>query len=219
MSSIILLSAGLDSTVSLAQALREGEVKLCLTFDYGQRARLREIEASSKIARHYNIRHQVISLPFLKEITNTSLVNEEESVPVPCYDELDDKEKTAQTAAAVWVPNRNGIFINIAAGYAESMGARQVVTGFNAEEAKSFPDNSRDYLRSANKALSFSTMKGIRVVSYTLMLEKVDIIRLGRRLGAPFEYIWPCYHGGADLCGSCESCRRYQRALKAAGEL
>ncbi|MFZ5644353.1 MAG: 7-cyano-7-deazaguanine synthase QueC [Bacillota bacterium] len=218
MSSIVLLSGGLDSTVSLAQALREGEVRLCITFDYGQRAVLKEIESAEKICRHYSIQHRVVNLPFLKAITATSLVNQGEAVPEPGEEELDDYEKMTGTARSVWVPNRNGIFLNIAAGFAESMGADRVVTGFNAEEAKTFPDNSADYLKAANNALAFSTLSGVRLISYTLMLEKTDIIRLGRRLGAPLEYVWPCYFGEDKMCGRCESCKRYYRALKTLGD-
>jgi 7-cyano-7-deazaguanine synthase len=218
MSSIVLLSGGLDSAVSLAQALREGEVKLCLTFDYGQRAAAREIDASSALAVHYGLRHRVVPLPFLKEITNTALVNPQASVPEPGAEDLDSYDASAESARSVWVPNRNGIFINIAAGFAESMGAGQVVTGFNAEEAVTFPDNSADYLQAAGRALSYSTLSGIRVLSYTLMLDKAGIVRLGRRLGVPLEKVWPCYLGGERLCGRCESCKRYFRALENAGD-
>lgn len=218
MSSIVLLSGGLDSTVSLAQALREGEVGLCVTLDYGQRAAAREISSSTRIAGYYRLKHRVITLPFLKEITTTALVSLEETVPEPGDSDLDNYQSSLETARKVWVPNRNGIFINIAAGFAESMGCSKVVTGFNAEEAKTFPDNSAEYLRAASHALSFSTMNGVRVLSYTMMLDKVDIVRLGRRLGAPLELVWPCYYGGEELCGRCESCKRYYRALEMAGE-
>ncbi len=218
MSSIVLLSGGLDSTVSLSQALREGEVSLCLTFDYGQRARLKEISAAAEIAGHYRLKHRVIVLPFLKEITATSLVSREADIPEPGDDDFRRPEKMAETAGAVWVPNRNGVFINIAASFAEAMDSGQIVTGFNAEEAQTFPDNSREFLIACNQALSLSTLKKVRVLSYTQMLDKTGIVRLGRRLGAPLQYVWPCYHGGEKICGRCESCRRYLRALKEAGE-
>ncbi|MFZ5632225.1 MAG: 7-cyano-7-deazaguanine synthase QueC [Bacillota bacterium] len=214
MSSIVLLSGGLDSTVSLSQALREGEVKLCLTFDYGQRARLKEISAASEIASYYRLKHRVVVLTFLKEITGTALVNPEADVPEPEDSHFNRPEKMEETARAVWVPNRNGIFINIAAAFAESLDCGQIVTGFNAEEAKTFPDNSRDFLAASNVALSFSTLKKVKVLSYTQMLDKVEIVRLGKRLGAPLQHVWPCYHGGDQICGRCESCKRYLRALQ-----
>lgn len=218
MTSIVLLSGGLDSTVSLSQALREGGVKFCLTFDYGQRARLREIESSARIAGYYQLKHRVIALPFLKEITFTSLVNAGEDIPEPEEKDLDHSGKMEGAARSVWVPNRNGLFINTAAAFAESMGCSRVVTGFNAEEARTFPDNSREYLLAANRALSFSTLNGVRVVSYTQMLDKVEIVKLGKRLGAPLDLVWPCYFGGEKLCGRCESCLRYLRAVKLSGD-
>lgn len=216
MSSVVLLSGGLDSAVSLTQALREGEVKLCLTFDYGQRARFKEINAAGEIAGFYKLKHRVIPLPFLREITNTSLVNLDTDIPEPGEEDFDRPEIMAGTARSVWVPNRNGIFINIAASFAESLDCGRVVTGFNAEEAETFPDNSREFILASNQALSYSTMNKVRVLSYTQMLDKVEIIKLARRLGTPLEYVWPCYYGGEKLCGRCESCKRYLRAVKAA---
>lgn len=218
MASIVLLSGGLDSAVSLSQALREGEVKLCLTFDYGQRARIKEINAASEIAGFYKLRHRVIPLPFLKEITATSLVNLEADIPEPGDEHFNQPEKMAGTARLVWVPNRNGIFINIAASFAESMDCTLIVAGFNAEEAQTFPDNSREFLLAANQALSYSTLNKVRVLSYTQMLDKPGIVRLGKRLGTPMEYVWPCYYGGEKICGRCESCKRYLRAFKEVGD-
>lgn len=214
MPSIVLLSGGLDSAVSLGQALREGEVKLCLTFDYGQRARLKEVKSAIEISGYYRLKHRVITLPFLRDITGTSLVNTGVFIPEPKVYELDQDEMMSANARLVWVPNRNGLFINIAAAFAESMGCTKIVAGLNAEEAKSFPDNSREFLAAANQALSFSTLNRVRVISYTQMLNKTEIVKLGRTLGTPFQYIWPCYYGGEIICGLCESCLRYLRALK-----
>lgn len=213
MRSVVLLSGGLDSTVALAQARREGQVLLALTFDYGQRAAEAEIRASGRICAHYGLAHQVIKLPFLQEITHCALVNRESAVPELSAGQLDNADVTAQTARAVWVPNRNGLFINIAAAYAESLGAGCVVTGFNREEAQTFPDNSLDFVRAISQSLAFSTLNRVQVVSYTLMLDKKEIVALGRRLGAPLELVWSCYHGGVEMCGRCESCQRLQRAL------
>jgi 7-cyano-7-deazaguanine synthase len=218
MDSVVLLSGGLDSTVSLAQSLREGMVKLCLTFDYGQRAAAREISAAVRLAGHYGLDHKVLKIDFLGEITGTALVDRKKSIPVPKTDELDDLSVTMQSAAAVWVPNRNGVFINIAAAFAEALGCGQVVTGFNREEAATFPDNTLEYVRAASQALSYSTANKVRVVSYTQMLDKVEIVNLGKRLGVPFNLVWSCYLDREVMCGECESCRRFYRAMAGAGE-
>jgi len=213
--SVALLSGGLDSTVSLAQALREGEVLLALTFDYGQKAARREIAAAARLAAHFGVPHRVLELPFLAEVTGTALVRGQ--VPEPAREALDDPVLARATAAAVWVPNRNGLFLNIAACFAESLGAGRIITGFNREEAATFPDNSPGYVAAANAAFAFSTANGVKVLSYTQRLAKPEIVQLGRRLGVPLQWVWSCYHGGETPCGRCESCLRLQRAL-AGGE-
>jgi 7-cyano-7-deazaguanine synthase len=205
MKGVAILSGGLDSTVSLAAATRKMDVVLALTFDYGQRAAKRERDASAKIARHYKVPHRVITIPWLAGLTGTALVNRKAKLPV--------NEMSERSAKAVWVPNRNGVFIEIAAAHAESLGATRLITGFNKEEAVTFPDNSPAYVHAVNKALSFSTANGVRVVSFTGTLEKKGIVNLGRRLNAPLKFIWPCYEGGRRWCGECESCLRSLRAL------
>lgn len=189
-------------------------MRLCLTFDYGQRAAAKEIQAADGLCKHYGLRHQVIKLDFFQGITDTALVNQSRDLPGPQTKDLDNPDIAAGSAAAVWVPNRNGVFINIAAAFAESMDCGQVVTGFNREEAATFPDNSREYVDAAGLALSFSTANKVRVVSYTQMLDKVEIMELGRRLKVPWRYIWSCYRGGEKMCGVCESCRRFFRATE-----
>jgi 7-cyano-7-deazaguanine synthase len=205
MKGVAILSGGLDSTVSLAVAVRRMTVLLAVTFDYGQRAARREREASARIARRYRVPHRVIEIPWLASITRTALVNRKASLP--------RREMSERSAKAVWVPNRNGIFIEIAAAHAESLGAGRLITGFNREEAATFPDNSSAYVRAVNRALSYSTANGVRVVSFTADLDKRGIVRLGRKLGAPLGLIWPCYEGGRAWCRTCESCLRSLRAL------
>lgn len=207
----------MDSAVSLAHAFHETGVSLCLTFQYGQRAAEKEKMAAAALAAHYGVLHQVIEIPFLREITGTALVAEDEHIPEPELSRLDELEAASATAASVWVPNRNGIFINIAAAFAESAQCELVVTGFNREEAATFPDNSPEFVHAVNGALSYSTLNKVRVVSYTQRLDKVEIIKLGMKLGVPFQHIWSCYRGDEKMCGRCESCLRFQRAARAAG--
>ncbi len=217
MRQIVLLSGGLDSAVCLAQAVREGEVRLALNFSYGQRAESRERDSAKRLADYYDVPFECVELPFLKRLTGTALVGD--GVPLPELElaDLDNPQVTRETAERVWVPNRNGLFINIAACYAESLRCDVLVAGFNAEEAQTFPDNSQAFVEAANHAFSFSTRGSVRLVSYTQSLTKPEIVRLGAELGLPFEMIWSCYRGEAAMCGRCESCRRLQRALAAAG--
>jgi 7-cyano-7-deazaguanine synthase len=113
----------------------------------------------------------------------------------------------------VWIPNRNGVLINVAAAYAEGYGCDTVVTGFNREEAEEFPDNSRDYVDRANLALALSTRNRVRVESFTIDLDKRAIIRLGIELKAPLSIVWSCYRSGERMCGRCASCARLRGAI------
>jgi len=211
---IALLSGGLDSTLALALYLEKDIINLTLTFDYGQRANEKEVSAARRISEHYNIPHKVIDLPFLQEQTHSALVNRTEDLPLLDFDDLDDLSQAQQSARQVWVPNRNGLFMNIAAVYAENLGQPSVLlTGFNLEEAATFPDNSVEFMEAMNRCFSYSTQEQVTVVSPTAMMTKMEIVREGLRLNVPFEHIWSCYESMERICGQCESCQRLKRAL------
>lgn len=215
---VVLLSAGLDSTINAFEALKHHhEIVLALTFNYGQRAAKKEIESAGKIAAYLKIPHKVVELPWFKDFNKSSLLVEEQKVPTGAQVKIDDLQTSTETAKSVWVPNRNGIFLNIAAAYAEALGADAVIPGFNAEEAATFPDNSKEFLDQATKALWYSTSNHVTVGCYTAHLTKKDIVRLGQGLKVPWELIWPCYFSGDQWCGQCESCLRSKRAFLSAG--
>ncbi len=214
---VVLLSGGLDSAVNLKRALDDGGVALALTFDYGQRAARREAAAAAVMCRQLEVRHRVVALPWLAEICATALVDQGKPVPKVQVCDLGERAVTeGETADRVWVPNRNGVLVNAAAAFAEYLGASSVVAGFNAEEAATFPDNSADFVAAANAALAFSTRGKVSVKCYTHDLTKVEIVRMGREIGAPLPLVWSCYHGGSEHCWECESCARLERALRAA---
>lgn len=199
MKAIALLSGGLDSTVSMLLARQEAQVVLALTIDYGQRAAAREIEFSRNICRDYEIYHRVIELSFMKEFRSGLI------------------EESGLTVEQPWVPNRNGLFLNLAAGFAEDQGAELVICGFNREEGMDFPDNSREYVEYVNKALTFSTKNGVRVISMVQGMDKVEVYRAAASLGLKAAQMWSCYKGGDEPCNTCPSCLRNIEALKKAG--
>jgi len=218
MSAIVLLSGGLDSAVNLKRADDDTGVALALTFDYGQRAAARENAAAAAMCRRMALPHCLVRLPWMASLRASALTNPAADLPPVTAQQLDQPRVTSgQTARAVWVPNRNGAFIAIAAAYAEALEADRVVVGFNAEEAATFADNSPEFVAATNRALQYSTRSRVQVVSYTQHLQKVDIVRLGREIGAPIDLVWSCYQGGDEHCGQCESCARLERALRAAG--
>jgi 7-cyano-7-deazaguanine synthase len=213
---VVLLSGGLDSAFNLWRAPRECDVVLAVTFDYGQRAAQSEISAGRKLCERLGVPHKVVELPWFKDFTRTSLINTQAQVPVGRDIEIDHFETSAKSAKAVWVPNRNGIFINIAAAYAEGLGAEVLLAGFNAEEAATFPDNSLDFVYASTQSLRYSTANHVRVHSYCINLTKTQIVREALRMELPLEHVWPCYFSGDEWCGQCESCQRFSRAVREA---
>lgn len=217
MKAVCLLSSGLDSLASLAIASAKYDVQLGLTFDYGQLAADAEIGRSRQICDHYGIPHRVVSLDWMKEITTTSLVNRKGSVPDMAGADLGKREVTSESAANVWVPNRNGLMANIAASFAEAMGCGYIIAGFNAEEAATFPDNSPEFVECINRAFSYSTLNGVQLISPVLEMDKVAIVKEAVRAQAPLGLSWSCYRGEEKPCGLCESCVRRARAFQEAG--
>ena len=202
---VILLSGGLDSVVSLELLRKDYGTMLALTFDYGQKAVQPEISASQAICEYYNISHKVITLEWLKEITHTSLVSES-SVPT-------DIKDYKESMKAVWVPNRNGLFLNIAACFADSEGYDDIIIGANKEEAETFSDNTAEFINRVNSEFEFSTLKKPRVVAPLINYTKNDIVEKALENKIPLELVKSCYLGGDKNCGECESCKRLKNAL------
>jgi len=214
MPALALLSGGLDSTVACAlYQADEGVLAKGLFVDYGQRAAIPEERAARAVAESFGMEFERAELPILARITRTALVDTKNPVPEPDLVTLD--ETASSTADAVWVPNRNGLLLNLAAALAEAEGLEHLIVGFNAEEAATFPDNSAEFVHAVNLALQASTRGMVSVIAPTLHMQKREMLAAGRALGAPLEVTWSCYQGGEIPCGRCESCLRRQRAESA----
>lgn len=214
---VLMLSGGLDSSVAAMMAADEYELVVALTFDYGQRARRRELAASYSIAGGLGVHHRTVFLPFFQALGGGALLEPAEEIPTLKAEDLDDAATTEASAKAVWIPNRNGIFISIGAAWAERLEADVLVVGFNSEEARTFPDNSMEFVERQNEALAYSTANGVRVIAPTGGMTKFEIVAHARDRDWPLELTWSCYDGEDEPCGRCESCMRFDAAVKAAG--
>ncbi len=206
--SIILLSGGLDSLVCTGLKKKELNIELALTFDYGQKSALKEIESSKKICDYYHIEHKIIKLDWLKDITQTSLVTNNK---IPCAKNLKELNDGLKS---VWVPNRNGLFLNIAASYADSFNYDYVLIGANKEEAQNFPDNTQEFIDALNKEFQYSTLKHPKVISPLINYDKNGIVKLALKHDIPLELTMSCYQNTKGHCGECESCLRLKNALQ-----
>jgi len=209
---LVLLSSGLDSAVNLLMALEEGGVGAAVTVDYGQRAARREVEKAAEMCRRYQVRHIVLEALWLGEISDGALTTKEGLPPIMEPAELDGDALTQASMKEVWVPNRNGLLANIGACLAEAMELPWVVMGLNAEEGATFPDNSPGFVKEINRLFAYSTLSGVRLRSFTMDWDKVDMMRAAIQRDLDFHLLWPCYNGETLMCGTCESCARFKRA-------
>ena len=215
MKAISVFSGGLDCTVATSVYDNDYEI-YALTFNYGQKAFTQELEASRRICEKMGWHHEVIDLPWLSKISNSSL-NSDEDIPELEENDLDDLKKSSESASNVWVPARNTVFVSIALSYAESIGADIIIVGWNGEEGATFPDNSKEYMDKFNELIGVGSPEKIRIEAPAINMDKEEIVKLGVDTGAPMELSYSCYKGESEPCGVCESCMRRKRAFKKMG--
>ena len=212
---ISVFSGGLDCTVATTVFNEDYEIH-AITFNYGQKALNQEIKASKKICKKMGWSHEVIDLPWLADISNSSL-NTSDEIPELAEEDLDDLDKSGKTAENVWVPARNTVFTSIALSYAESIGAEIIIVGWNNEEGATFPDNSKEYLNEFNELVKVGSPDKIKIEAPCIDLNKEELVELGVNVGAPMKLSYSCYKGEDEPCGVCESCVRRNRAFKKIG--
>ena len=212
---ISVFSGGLDCTVATCVYDNDYEIH-AITFNYGQKAFAQELKASKKICEEMGWTHEVIDLPWLSDISNSSL-NTDDDIPEVSENDLDDLDKSSETASNVWVPARNTVFTSIALSYAESIGAEIIIVGWNNEEGLTFPDNSQEFLNEFNELIKVGSPDKIRIEAPAINLNKEELVELGVKVGAPMKLSYSCYKGEDEPCGVCESCVRRNRAFKKVG--
>jgi 7-cyano-7-deazaguanine synthase len=214
---VCICSGGIDSTVAATIASQEGYELHLFHASYGQRAEEREKEVVKQIALFLGTKElKFVGIPFLKELGGSALTDFAQAVPVGGEVSLDKEHETPPT----WVPCRNLILLAHASAYAEVIGAEALFVGFNAEEARSYPDNAVDFVKRYNTVLekavaSFSRVPVVKAPLVNLL--KSEIINKGIDVKAPLHLTYSCYLGVEKHCGICESCLHRRRGFKAAG--
>ncbi len=208
---ISVLSGGLDCTVATSIYAQEYDLT-ALTFNYGQRSFDQEVKHSKIICEKLGMKHVIIDLPWLKKISNSSLTTDNE-IPQIEENELDNYNVAIKSAKSVWVPARNTVFCSIALAYAESIGAEIIIVGWDYEEAKTFPDNSKEYLNAFNETIKYGSFDNIEIKAPLIDMDKIGIVKKGKEVNAPMDLSYSCYSGTDKHCGICESCKRRKRAF------
>ncbi|MHA1606205.1 MAG: 7-cyano-7-deazaguanine synthase QueC [Candidatus Freyarchaeota archaeon] len=225
---VILLSGGLDSSVALWWAKKRGgyDELHTLTFLYGSREERIVRQVCEKISSLAGVKKTIfIDLPWLRtfsQMSGSALIEGKSALPEPKMYDLKNVRKLRETARSVWIPARNLCFIAVASAYAETLGGEvDIITGFNREEAETFPDNSLAFVEKMNAVLAMSTLKArVNLKAPLISMGKKEICLLAGDLNVPVEFSNSCYNpkgltddGKPVHCGTCESCVRRKRAF------
>ncbi|WP_162770517.1 7-cyano-7-deazaguanine synthase QueC [Pseudomonas abietaniphila] len=210
---VILLSGGLDSATVVAMAKADGFACYTMSFDYGQRHRA-ELQAAERVAKDLDVvEHKVIGLN-LNGIGGSALTDSSIAVP----------ETPGEGIPVTYVPARNTVFLSLALGWAEVLGARDIFIGVNAVDYSGYPDCRPEFVESFERMANLATKAGVEGQGFTIraplqMLSKADIVKAGTRLGVDYGLTVSCYQADDQgrACGKCDSCRLRAEGFSAAG--
>ncbi len=210
---VILISGGLDSATTLAIAQEQGYECYALSIDYGQRHRV-ELKAAQWIAESFGVaEHKIISIG-LDRLGGSALTDKTMAVP----------ENLGEGIPATYVPARNTIFLSLALGWAEVIGARTLFIGVTAIDYSGYPDCREVFIRAFEKAANLGTKAGVEGSTFQIhtplvKLSKAEIIQQGMRLGVDYGLTVSCYQADEEgkACGVCDSCRFRIQGFQEAG--
>lgn len=207
---VVLLSGGLDSTTCMAIVKSEGYEIYPISFEYGQR-HSRELECAKRVAKYFKVEeHKIIKMD---NVGGSALTDD--SIDVPDY-------KGDSEIPVTYVPARNILFLSYALGYAEVIGAEAIFIGVSAVDYSGYPDCRPEFINAFQNVVNEGTAAGvkghsIKIKTPLIYLSKGETIKLGTKLGAPYELTTSCYKGGEKACGVCDSCVLRLKGFEEAG--
>ncbi|MDT8404266.1 7-cyano-7-deazaguanine synthase QueC [Sulfuriflexus sp.] len=212
---VVLVSGGLDSATTLAIARAEGYDCFALSFDYGQR-HVAELAAADRVTDMLGVaEHKRVYLD-LGTIGGSALTE-------ACIDVPKDGVQP-DTIPVTYVPARNTVFLSIALGWAEVLGAQDIFIGVNAVDYSGYPDCRPAFIRAFEQVANLATRAGVEgqhfhIHTPLIDLSKAEIIRMGTDLGIDYARTISCYDADikGQACGECDSCRLRRQGFAAAG--
>ncbi len=213
---VVLVSGGIDSSVLLHYVARElGKTEIhALSFNYGQR-HSRELECAAYQAQAAGaVEHRILDISFLGPLLCEGSVLLSGGGAVP---DLKDVPKEDLVQPPTYVPNRNMMFLSMAAAYAEAHGMREVYYGAQAQDEYGYWDCTREFLDRINAVLALNRKEAVTICAPFVDKSKAEIVGMGTALGVDFSRTWSCYRGEEKACGTCPTCVERLNAFKHAG--
>mgnify|MGYP001292072925 CR=1 FL=1 len=201
---LIIYSGGMDSTVLLNEY--KNDIKLAVSFNYGSKHNSKEIAFAKKNCKKLKIKHIVIDLPFINKYFASDLLKSGGEIPDGHYED----EMMKKTV----VPFRNGIMLSIAAGLAESIGAKKILIANHAGDHAIYPDCRSTFIHEMSNAIAYGTETNINILAPYTNITKRDIALRGHKNGVDFSNTWSCYKGTEKHCGTCGTCNERKEALE-----
>jgi 7-cyano-7-deazaguanine synthase len=215
---VVLLSGGMDSATTAAIAIQRGFEVHALSLHYGQR-HAAELEAAGRVAEQLGIRHHVIVDLDLRAIGGSALTGEL-AIPKDM-----PPEEIGRRIPVTYVPARNTIFLSVALGLAEVIGAADIFIGANATDYSGYPDCRPEYFRAFQQLAALATRAGLEegrrftIHAPLIELSKREIIEKGLGLGVDYSLTLTCYDPSSDgaACGRCEACLLRLKGFRESG--
>ena len=215
---VVLLSGGLDSATTAAIALRDGFELYALSLDYGQRHRF-ELESSRRVAERLGVKRHAMVRVDLSTFGGSALTAD---LDVP---KDRDEETMAEEIPITYVPARNTVFLSLALGYAEVVGAADIFIGVNAVDYSGYPDCRPEFIEEFERLANLATKAGVegtsqfRIHTPLIKLTKAEIIRQGTHLGVDYGLTHTCYDPDEEgtSCGRCDACELRLKGFAEAG--
>lgn len=214
---IVLLSGGLDSTTTLAIARAEGFTPNALTIRYGQRHEC-ELECARRVAASQGVARHVVAEVDLRKFGGSALTSD---TAVPHGRSAAEMETGIPIT---YVPARNTIFLSLALGWAEALGALDIFIGVNAIDYSGYPDCRPEFIEAFERTANLATRIGVeggrfRVHAPLISLTKGQIIQRGVALGVDYGITSTCYDPDASgaACGTCDACQLRLKGFAEAG--
>ncbi len=210
--SVIIVSGGLDSVTLLHHLVKaESRRPAILTFVYGQK-HAREVDCARYQATLLGCApHLVLDLGVLQPLlARSALVSAEISIP-------DSQDVQGDPQPATYVPNRNLIFLALAAAWAETLGVAEIYYGAQRHDLYGYWDTTPAFLEQVNRVFQLNRRIPIRIQAPFIQVGKADLLRRGLTLGVDYAHTWSCYAGGEMACGRCPTCAERLAAFAEVG--